>query len=363
MTQQHYYALILAGGGGTRLWPMSRKDTPKQMLPLITEASLFQTSVERLAPLFFPENIFIVTGQNHVDNLRDSTPHIPAANFIVEPYGRDNAAATALGLAIIEKHDPEAVVAILTADHHIAREDTFRDVLVAAYEIASQGSIVTLGISPSFPATGYGYIQQGRRVGQISNFVYHEATRFTEKPDVVRATQFIASKHYSWNSGMFIWRVETALAEFERQQPTMHTLIRDVQEAVGTPEYAARLVAAWDQMPKKSIDYAIMEGAKNMIVIPIDIGWSDVGSWASLFDVLPQDGFGNCSKGKSAENRVILDTRDTLVVSDRLTVTIGVENLVVVETEDVLLICHKERTQDIKKIVDYLRESGYDAYL
>jgi mannose-1-phosphate guanylyltransferase len=360
---QHYYALILAGGGGTRLWPMSRKDTPKQMLPLITEASLFQTSVERLEPLFKPENIFVVTGQNYVDSLRESTPHVPAQNFIVEPFGRDNAAATALGLATIEKHDPEAVVAILTADHHIAREDTFRDVLEGAYEIAQQGSIVTLGISPSFPATGFGYIQQGRRLGTAKGFIYHEATRFTEKPDIVRATQFLASRQYSWNSGMFIWHVKTALAEFERQQPKIFSLMRDIQDAIGTPDYGPCLVDAWNQMPKKSIDYAIMEGAKNMTVVPIDIGWSDVGSWASLFDVLPQDGFGNCSKGRSSENRVILDTRDTLVVSDRLTVTIGVENLVVVETEDVLLICHKDRTQDIKKIVDYLREQGNDAYL
>jgi mannose-1-phosphate guanylyltransferase len=360
---QHYYALILAGGGGTRLWPMSRKDTPKQMLPLISEDTLFQTSVERLTPLFAPENIFIVTGQNHVDNLRESTPDIPAANFIVEPYGRDNAAATALGLAAIERVDPDAVVAILTADHHIGKEDTFLAVLTAAYQIAEQGRIVTLGISPSFPSTGFGYIQQGAQLGEANGFDYYEAVRFMEKPDVIRATQFIASKNYSWNSGMFIWQVKTAMAEFERQQPIIYSLIHDVQTVMDTPEYEVALSIAWDQMPKKSIDYAIMEGAANMTIIPVDIGWSDVGSWASLFDVLPQDGFGNCSKGKSAKDRVILDTRDTLVISDRLTVTIGVDNLVVVETDDVLLVCHKERTQDIKKIVEYLRESGYDAYL
>lgn len=359
----HYYALILAGGGGTRLWPMSRKDTPKQMLPLVTDASLFQTSVERLDPLFPPENIYIVTGHKHVEGLCESTPQIPRQNFIVEPYGRDNAAATALGLATIEKHDPEAVVAILTADHHIGKEDVFRDVLAAAYTIAGHGQIVTLGISPSFPSTGFGYIQQGRRQGTTNGFVYHEATRFTEKPDVVRATQFIASKRYSWNSGMFIWQVKKAFAEFERQQPDMYACMRRIQQAIGTAEYAKELAETWEIMPKKSIDYAIMEGARNMTVIPVDIGWSDVGSWESLFDVLPQDGFGNCGKGKNVENRVILDTHNTLVVSDRMTVAIGVDNLVVVETEDVLLICHKERTQDIKKIVDYLRKEGYDAYL
>ncbi|NJR12521.1 hypothetical protein HC776_01135 [bacterium] len=235
--------------------------------------------------------------------------------------------------------------------------------LTAAYEIAEQGRIVTLGISPSFPSTGFGYIQQGPELGTANSFVYYEAMRFMEKPDIIRATQFLASKNFSWNSGMFIWQVKTALAEFEQQQPVMYSLMREIQAVMDTPEYDLSLSVAWDQMPKKSIDYAIMEGAKNMTIIPVDIGWSDVGTWASLFDVLPQDGFGNCTKGKLAEKRVQLDTRDTLVISDRLTVTIGVDNIVVVETDDVLLLCHKERTQDIKKIVDYLRESGYDAYL
>ncbi|MCU0510990.1 MAG: sugar phosphate nucleotidyltransferase [Anaerolineae bacterium] len=359
----HYYALFLAGGGGTRLWPMSRKTMPKQLLPLVGEQSMLQTSVERLLPLLPPERIYIVTGENYVAHMRQELPAVPAANFIVEPYGRDNAAATGLALTVIHRRDPAAVVAMLTADHHIARVDLFRQVLAQAHDIARQGYIVTLGISPTYPATGFGYIQTGARLGSAGGLSYHVATRFTEKPDVVKATQFIASGRYSWNSGMFIWQAEQALREFERQQPPMAALLRQLQPLVDTPAFAERLHAIWGDMPKKSIDFAIMEGAEKMAVIPVDIGWSDVGTWASLFDVLPQDNFGNCTRGKNAAGRVILDTHNTLVLSDRLVVTIGVDNVIVVETDDVLFVCHKDRTQDVKQIVDYLRENGLEDYL
>jgi mannose-1-phosphate guanylyltransferase len=342
---------------------MSRKDKPKQMLPLTNHRTMFQTSVERLEPLFAPEQIYIVTGHNYVEAMHHDVPTIPRENFIAEPYGRDNAAATALALTVIQKRDPEAVVAILTADHHIGKVETFRDVLATAHDVAQQGYIVTLGISPSYPATGFGYIQQGAKLGSANGFAYHAATRFTEKPDVVKATQFIASGRYSWNSGMFIWQVMRAMNEFERQQPAMYALFNAIQPYVDTPEFMSKVEEIWENMPKKSIDYAIMEGAKQMAVIPIDIGWSDVGTWASLYDILPQDKFGNCTKGESAENHVILDTHNTLVVSDRLVVTVGVQDVVVVETDDVLLVCHKDRTQDIKQIVNYLRENGYEKVL
>lgn len=360
---EQYYALFLAGGGGTRLWPMSRKNLPKQLLPLVGDKSMFQMSIERILPLFPPERIYIVTGQAYAEMMRQEVPQIPAENFIVEPYGRDNAAATGLALSVIEKRHPGGVVAMLTADHHIARLDVFRDVLTKAYEIAQQGYIVTLGISPNYPATGFGYIQQGEKLGAFNGFSYHTATRFTEKPDVVTATQFIASGHYSWNSGMFIWSVAQAMGEFERQQPQMYSLLQELQPAVDTPVFDAKLREIWEQMPKKSIDFAIMEGAKKMAVIPVDIGWSDVGTWASLYDVLPQDSFGNCSKGKLADHRVILDTHNTMVLSDRLIVTIGVQDVIVVETDDVLFVCHKDRTQDVKEIVTYLRDNGNEGYL
>lgn len=359
---QNYVALILAGGGGTRLWPMSRKDKPKQMLPLVEQESMFKVSVERLAPLFTPDRIYISTAQGYVEDLQRECPDIPAENFIAEPSARNNAAAVGLAITVIQKRHPDAIVAMLTADHHIGKRDVFRDVLEAAGKIATNGKIVTLGISPSHPSTGFGYIEQGEKIGSEATFDYLVAERFTEKPDTVRATQFVASGNYSWNSGMFIWQADKAMQEFKRQQPTMFNLLKNLQTSVDTPLYEATLGSIWDNMPKISIDYAIMEDAQDMVVIPVDIAWSDVGTWSSLYDVLEQDKFGNCGSN-DREQRIILDAKDTLIFSDKLTVAIGVDNIIVVETEDSLMICHRDRAQDVKQIVNYLRENNMEDYL
>lgn len=359
---EHYYALIMAGGGGTRLWPMSRKETPKQLLPLIEEHSMFYVSVERLAPLFTPDRIYVVTGRNYVDALRADAPDIPEENFIVEPYGKESGPAAALGVAIIQKRDPEATIAILTADHHITEKDVFRDVLGAAHEIAQSGKIVTLGISPSMPSTGFGYIKRGEKIGNTNGFRVYKSLGFTEKPDTTTAVSFIRSGAYSWNSGMFIWTAKKAMEEIQRQQPEWHILLEELTLNIDTPNYNQKLDEIWEKITKKSLDVAIMENAISMNVIPIDIGWSDVGSWDALFKVLDLDEGGNGFKGSSPD-RIIVDTKNTLIYSDKLTVTIGVEDIVVVDTKDVLMICHRERAQDIREIVQQLRESNHEAYL
>lgn len=359
---QNYVALILAGGGGTRLWPMSRKDKPKQMLPLVEEHSMFKVSVDRLAPLFTPDRIFISTAEAYVEGLQAECPDIPAENFIAEPSARNNAAAVALALTVIEKRIPDAVVAMLTADHHISKMDIFRDVLATAGELAEEGKIVTLGISPSFPSTGFGYIESGDGLGNKNSFDYFVSSRFAEKPDLATATQFLVSGKYSWNSGMFIWQAKKAMAEFERQQNEMYDLFKQLQPAVDTQDFPVALNAMWEKTAKVSIDYAIMEGAEDMVVIPIDIGWSDVGAWSSLYELLEQDESGNCGN-PDVKKRIVLDSNDTLLLSDKLTVAIGVDNIIVVETDDALLICHKDRAQDVKKIVNYLRDNNMEDYL
>ncbi len=360
---KHYYALIMAGGVGTRLWPMSRQNMPKQLLPLIGEHSMFKTSVERLAPLFTPDRVYVVAGREYIDALRADAPEIPGENFVAEPYGKNTGPAIGLAIAVIQKRDPQATIAILTADHHIGLTEKFRGVLSAAYELAQKDYIITLGISPSFPSTGFGYIQQGEELECINDFKCFVSLGFTEKPDAVRAKQFLSSGQYSWNGGMFIWKASRAMAELKRQQPEIYSLLKELEPAVDVQGFAAKLDEIWEKMPKISIDYAIMENARNMAVIPADIGWNDVGSWEALFDVLPQDESGNCSKGQKEDKHIILNTQNSLVFSDRLTVTIGVEDIIIVDTEDVLLVCHKERAQDVKDVVAHLRENENSDYL
>jgi mannose-1-phosphate guanylyltransferase len=359
---EHYYAMIMAGGGGTRLWPMSRQDQPKQLWPLVEDDSMFKVSVDRLAPLFTPDRIYVVTGRKYFDMTHDEVPEIPVENFIIEPYGRDTAPAAALALTVIYERDPEAVVAILTADHHITQKEKFRNVLQSSYELASCGHIVTLGLAPSYPATGFGYIRQGEKLNSINGFDVYHSLGFTEKPDVDTAARFILSGEYTWNSGMFIWKAETALNEYKRQQPAMYTQFREIAQYVDTDDFEDKLESIWDNIRNISLDFAVMENAENIAVIPIDIGWNDVGSWGALFEVLRLDRNGNHFKGRSPAN-IALDTTNTLVYSDKLIVTIGIEDLVVIETPDALLLCHKERTQDVKTVVNKLLTNKYYKYL
>ncbi|MBI1257469.1 MAG: NTP transferase domain-containing protein [Chloroflexi bacterium] len=359
---EHYYAVILAGGGGTRLWPMSRADFPKQMLPLVEESSMFAVSVERLAPLFTPDQIYVVTGSRFAEAMHAQSPEIPKENFLIEPYGKNTGPAAALAAAVIYKRDPQATIVLLTADHHIADKERFRAVLAAGYTLAQDDYIVTLGISASVPSTGFGYIQRGEKLREVEGFACYQSRGFTEKPDMMTAMRFIASGDYSWNSGMFIWRADRALHEFEQHQPEIYRAMMALQPSVDTPDYNAKLKEVWEQIPKVQIDAGLMEKTDRIVVIPVDIGWSDVGSWEALYEVLDLDKDGNCFKGNSP-NRIVIDTKNTLVYSDKLTVTIGVEDVVVVETPDALMICKKERTQDVKKVVDMLREMKHEIYL
>jgi mannose-1-phosphate guanylyltransferase len=359
---EHFYAMIMAGGGGTRLWPMSRQDMPKQVLPLVDDTSMFKTSVDRLGPLFSPEHIYVVTGRKYLYTLRQQAPEIPEQNFIIEPYGRASGPAAALGMSVIQARDPQATVAILTADHHITMKSEFRDSLSAAYYMAQKGHILTLGITPTFPSTGFGYIWQGDLIEKVGDFKCYVSKGFKEKPDAAKAAAFLDSGEYTWNSGMFIWKAAQAMSEFQRQQPEMYAQFVEIGKAVDTPEFESKLEAIWDNVRKISLDYAVMEGAENVAVIPVDIGWSDVGSWSSLYDVLKLDKNGNAFKGRQPD-RVVMDTRETLVYSDKLVVTIGIDGIIVVDTPDALLICHKDRAQDVKEVVNQLLNTKNYRYL
>ena len=355
-----FYALIMAGGVGTRLWPLSRRDRPKQALELIGERTMFEHAVDRIAPLIHPERIFVVTGAGHATILGAQTPELPAENFVIEPAGRGTAPCIGLGAIHLQHQNSEAIMAVLTADHFISKIEHFRQALTAAAQVAGEGHLVTLGIKPSFPSTGYGYIKQGQSMGEVNGFPVFGAERFTEKPGSETAIHMVESGEYSWNSGMFVWRVDRIMAEFQRQMPDFYAQLAEIKAALGTPSYEAVLGRVWPQVAKQMIDYGVMEGAKDVAIIPVDIGWSDVGSWSSLFDLLPADEDGNTIVGP----HVGIDTRDTLVFGrDRLVATIGLEGLVIVDTEDALLICTKEREQQVRAIVKELEQRDEKHYL
>jgi len=359
-----FYALIMAGGIGTRLWPFSRRDRPKQSLRLVGERTMFEHAVDRIAPLFQPEEIFVVTGAEHVAALAAQAPELPAENFIVEPQGRGTGPCIGLGAIHLRRQDREAVMVVLTADHFISDTGGFRRALTAAAQVAARGHLVTLGIKPSSPSTGYGYIKQGESLGEVEGFPVFRAERFTEKPSLETAIHMVDSGEYSWNSGMFIWRLDRIMEEFQRQMPEFYVQLAEIEATLYTPGYEATLNRVWPHVVRQTIDYGVMEGAEDVAVIPVDIGWSDVGSWASLMELLPADDEGNIVVGP----HLGIDTHDTLIFGAggdkrRLIATIGLEGMVIVDTEDALLVCSREREQEVRTIVRQLEAWEKKRYL
>jgi mannose-1-phosphate guanylyltransferase len=355
-----YYAVIMAGGVGTRLWPLSRRERPKQSLRLIGERTMFEHTVDRLASLFSPEEILVVTDSRHLNELVAQAPELPPDNYISEPEGRGTAPCVGLAAIHLRRRDPDAVMAVLTADHYIADSNRFREVLGAAREVAEDGHLVTLGIEPSSASTGYGYIKQGKSLGKAEGLSVFQVERFTEKPSPETALRMVESGDYSWNSGMFVWRLDRIMGEYQRQMPELYVALAEIEGTIGTAGYEPTLGRVWERVEKQAIDYGIMEHAKDVAVIPVDIGWSDVGSWASVSKLLPSDDEGNAILGP----HVCIDTHDTLLLSDeRLIATIGVEGLVVIDTEDAVLICPREREQEVRSLVQLLEEQGRREYL
>ncbi len=359
-----FYALIMAGGTGTRLWPASRRDRPKQSLKLVGKRTMFEHTVDRIAPLLLPDQMFVVAGGEHVPDLADQAPELPEENFIVEPVGRGTAPAIGLGAIHLRRRDPNAVMAVLTADHFIADVERFRSVLEAAAKVAGQGHLVTLGVEPSAASTGYGYIQRGEPLDPVDGFHVFRVARFTEKPDQETAERMVESGDYTWNSGMFIWSVERIIEEFQKQMPDFYVKLAELQAVLGTNGYRPTLERVWPQVTKQAIDYGVMEGAEDVVVIPVDIGWSDIGSWGSLADLLArmenEDSEGNVVVGQ----HVGIDTRSSMVFGeDRLIATIGVENMVIVDAGDAILVCPIEREQEVRDLVRRLEQEELNQYL
>ena len=356
---ENYYAVIMAGGSGTRLWPLSRQERPKQMLPIGGSYSLFQLAVQRLEGIFDPDHIFVVTVAEQAKHFQVQVPAIPAANYLIEPLPRGTASAIGMAALAIQKQNPAATIAIVTADHFIGNTTRFRRFLEAAHMIAGQGHLVTLGIPPSFAATGYGYIQSGPSLGTFEEAEVFSVLRFCEKPTQEVATSFVESGEYSWNSGMFIWRAADIWKEFARQMPDLFNHLETIAAAWNTPDKNSVIQEIWPQLKNETIDYGIMEGAQNVAIIRASgLDWNDVGSWDSLYDVLPNDADGNILHAKQV---LSIDSKGTLVYaenSDRLFVTIGTEDLIIVDTGDVLMVCARKDAQKVKQAVAELKKSS-----
>jgi mannose-1-phosphate guanylyltransferase len=362
---ENRYAVIMAGGGGTRLWPISRKERPKQLLPLLGQDTLFQGTVKRLENLFPPERILVVTVEEQAQEMKVQAPEIPEDNYLIEPAPRGTASVVGLAAAVLQKRDPNAAMAILPSDHFIRNVDLFHYLLNAAFDVADDGYLVTLGITPTAPSTAYGYIQQGESLDGGYRYPVYGVKRFKEKPDEQTAQQLLRTGDHSWNSGMFIWRVDAIMSEIQRQMPPLGTALGTITSAWGTPNQNKVMESTWLDLKNETVDYGIMENAERVAVLPAGgLGWSDVGMWSSLFEVLLPDMNGNIATNGNLH--LAHETHNTLVYGgngERLIVTIGVDDMVIVDGGDVLMVCKTDQSQKVKEIVEHLKKHKQEKFL
>jgi mannose-1-phosphate guanylyltransferase len=359
------YAVVPAGGSGTRLWPLSRAAHPKFLHDLTGDGrTLIQATYSRLAPLAGVDRTYVVTGSAHAATIARQLPALPADHLLVEPAPRDSAAAIGLAATLIARRDPGAVMGSFAADHVVRDEAAFLTSVRAAAEVAEHGYLMTVGISPTGPETGYGYLRRGKPIAGGAAYVLKE---FKEKPSREQAEAYLAIGHYLWNASMFVWRVDVFIEELKRQQPALHDGLARIADAWASPAQDEALGAIWPTLPRVSVDYAVMEDAAargRVATVPGDFGWHDIGDWATLGAVLPESADGNIVLGP-AGSHLGIDTHDTVVAaqSGRLVSTLGVSGLVVVDTADAVLVCRRDRAQDVRRLVAALEAGGRAALL
>ncbi len=353
------HAVIMAGGAGTRLWPLSRTMRPKQLLRLFDGASLLQLARRRLEGLFEPQNIWIITSAHYIDQVAGELPDLPRENLIGEPMGRDTANAIGLAANMLARRDSDATMAVFTADHIIEPRDRFQSAINAGLDAAEQNtdSLVTYGITPAGPNTGYGYVRRGDSVGPAT----YRVREFKEKPDKPTAEKYVASGEYYWNSGMFAWRVATIQAELERQLPEnaggLKDLAADWEKVAGTGACADRFGA----LKKISIDYGVMEGARSVLLVEMNCDWKDLGSWISIASTREPDERGNVA---IAPKSLVVDGANNIIVteSDHLVAALGVKDIVIVHSEDATLVCHRNDVEKIKALAEHRKQHFGEQY-
>jgi mannose-1-phosphate guanylyltransferase len=356
------YAVIMAGGGGTRLWPASRRDRPKQLLSLGTgDEPLLAATARRVEAVGARDRIVVVTAANQAAGVRSALPWLATANLLAEPAGKNTAAALGLAAVYLCERDADAVMAALPADHHIADEAAFAQVLQSAFAVAEASDvIVTIGIAPSRPETGFGYLE----LGAARDDGAREVVRFVEKPDAATAERYLAAGNYLWNGGMFIVRASRLLGEIERHMPETHAGLQSIRTALrerGAAAAAEVTTVVYPALPSVSIDYGVMERAADVVTLPGRFGWNDVGAWTALADYRPADRGGNVTVGRV----VIHDAERNIVVADgdNLTAVVGVSDLVVVRDGNAVLVLPRERAQDVREVVAELQRRKLDEYL
>lgn len=355
------YAVIMAGGIGTRFWPFSRQANPKQFLNVFGEDSLLQATIGRLQGLIPAENCYVVTHKQYVAKTQMQLAAVPEENILGEPISRNTAPCIAYAAAELLKRDPEATMVVLPADHVIRNVRRFHEVLKCAISQAqTSDAIVTIGVTPSHPETGYGYIQFDTEAyeADADGVVACRVKAFAEKPNAETAERFLASGDYLWNSGMFIWRADTIWKAFERYMPTVAAAFQPIYKTQ-TPS-AAQVLLAFEQSPKESIDYGVMEKAESVFVVPGSFGWNDVGDWRAVYELSPKDEQSNATRGE-----VILEdaSRNLVFAGDKMVALVGVHDTIVVHTEDAILVCHKAHTQQVKNVVEYMHKHELKSFI
>lgn len=356
------YAVIMAGGSGTRFWPVSRSATPKQLVRIIGDGTMIQATVMRLMPFIPAERILVVTTAKLAEETRRQLPLLAPSQVIAEPVGRDTAACTALAALVVERLSPGATMVMLPADQLIAPTDAFQAALAGGVAAAQDGHLVTYGIVPRHPATGYGYLELGAGLPAAAGARLSRVARFVEKPDLERAKAYLAAGTFRWNSGIFTWRTDVVLGQLAAHCPWLTTALAPVAAAYGTAAFDAALAAAYAPLRKVSIDYALMEHARDVVAVEGDFAWDDVGSWDALPEHLPADAAGNVLRGDALAS----ECGDCLLVSEPgapLVAAARCHGLTVVATRDAVLVVPRGEGQAVKAVVDALARSGRDALL
>ncbi|MFQ5928318.1 MAG: mannose-1-phosphate guanylyltransferase [Acidobacteriota bacterium] len=351
-------AVIMAGGQGTRFWPVSREERPKQFLEIAGPKTMLQETVARLEPLLATEDVFVVCGEKYVHKVRTQLNEMNEDQIIVEPLARNTAPCVGLAASYLKRRFTNEVMAVLPSDHVIQDVDEFHQVLEAAEELAREGWLVTFGIQPSYPASGYGYLMKGEFLGEFRGRPAHRVARFTEKPDTAQAEYFVKQGCYYWNSGMFVWSIDSILAEIEAYMPELSQRLTEIDRSW---EDSDRTRKIFSQLGSTSIDYGVMEKSEKVAMLSCRLGWNDVGNWKALEDIRARD-----SQGVTSNTSYLnIDSRDCIFYASqgKLGALVGVENLVVVETPDALLVCARDRTEDVKKVVELLKEKAWKKYL